>query len=193
VLLGAFLTSSLLYPVKNTSLTLFKHSYLRQKTFDLALVLSGLMLMVCAGNDPGTRASLTKMVSFKSHEQQNVNMQNDNSQASKQLVYYQNDKQVQNEQTAPQVKRTSNGSKILLTFLVVLAALGLGYLLALASCAIYCNGMIGLSFIVGIGGGALIIVLMIGLIKSIWHPKHKKKIIPSVGTDSISQTGSLQT
>jgi uncharacterized transporter YbjL len=149
--------------------------------------------MVCAGNDPGTRASLTKMVSFKSHEQQNVNMQNDNSQASKQLVYYQNDKQVQNEQTAPQVKRTSNGSKILLTFLVVLAALGLGYLLALASCAIYCNGMIGLSFIVGIGGGALIIVLMIGLIKSIWHPKHKKKIIPSEGTDSISQTGSLQT
>jgi hypothetical protein len=192
VLLGAFLTSSVLYPVKNTSIRLFKHSYLRQKTFDLALALSGLMLMVYAGNDPGIRASLTNMVSFKSHEQQNVSMFNDHNQAPQQLVYYQNDKQVQNEQTAPLKKETTDGSKGLLTFLVVLATLGLGYLLAVASCEIYCNGMIGLSFIVGIGGGALLIVLAVGLIKRIWHPKPKKIAAPSEGTDSNPKERTLQ-
>jgi hypothetical protein len=193
VLLGAFLTSSVLYPVKNTSIRLFKHSYIRQKTFDLALALSGLMLMVYAGNDPGMRASLTKMVSFKGHEQQNLNMMNDNSQAPKQLVYYQNDKQVQNEQIAPQKKKTRGGSKGLLTVLVVIATLGLGYLLALASCEIYCNGMVGLSAIVGIGGGVLLIVLAVGLIKSIWHPKPKNRIKPSETNDPIPQGSILQT
>jgi hypothetical protein len=192
VLLGAFLTSSVLYPVKNTSIRLFKHSYLRQKTFDLALALSGLMLMVYAGNDPGIRASLTNMVSFKGHEQQNVNMLNDKSPAPQQLVYYQNDKQVQNEQTAPLKKKTSDGSKGLLTFLVVIATLGLGYLLAVASCNIYCNGMIGLSAIVCVGGGALLIVLAVGLIKRIWHPKPKKITEPSEGTDAIPKERTLQ-
>jgi len=193
VLLGAFLTSSMLYPVKYSSINFFKHSYLRQKTFDLALALSGFLLMVNAGNDPGMRASLTNMVSFKGHEQQNVNMLYDQSKAPKQLVYYQNNNQLQDEQTAPRHKETSRGLKIFYTVLAILVALALGYLVAVAACAIYCNGMIGLSFIVGIGGGALLVVLMIGLIKNIWHPKHKKKIIPSEGTDSISQTGSLQT
>ena len=193
VLLGAFLTSSVLYPVKNTSIRLFKHSYIRQKTFDLALALSGLMLMVYAGNDPVMRASLTNMVSFKSHEQQNVNMMNDNSQAPKQLVYYQNNKQLQNEQPAPRKKEMNRGMKDLLSFLIVLAALGLGFLLAVASCEIYCNGMVGLSFLVGIGGGVLLIILAVGLIKSIWHPKPKNRIKPSETNDQIPQGHTLQT
>jgi hypothetical protein len=68
LLLGAFLTSSVLYPVRNTSIKLIKHSYLRQKAFDLALAISGFMLMVNAGNDPVMRASLTRMVSLKTQE-----------------------------------------------------------------------------------------------------------------------------
>jgi hypothetical protein len=192
LLVGAFLTSSMLYPVKHTSIKFFKHSYLRQKSFDLALALSGFMLMVNAGNDPGMRASLTNMVSFKGHEQQNVNMLYDHSQAPKQLVYYQNDNQLQDEQTAPRHKETSRGLKIFYTILAVLAALALGYLVAAGACAIYCNGMVGLAFVVGIGGGALLIAFAVWLIKSIWHPKHKKGIKPSEGTDSIPQTGTLQ-
>jgi hypothetical protein len=180
LLLGAFLTSSMLYPVKGTSIKLFKHSYLRQKAFDLALVISGLLLMVNAGNDPGMRASMTNMVTFIGHEQQDVNIINDNSQASKQLVYYQNEKQLQDNQTAPRKNETSKGAKGLFTFLVVLATLVLGCLLAIAACGIYCNGMVGLAFLVGIGGGGLLIGLAIWVIKSIWHPKHKNRMKPSI-------------
>ena len=192
ILVGAFLTSSLLYPVKYSSINFFKHSYLRQKAFDLALALSGFMLMVNAGNDPGMRASFTNMVNFKGHEQQNVNMLNYNSQKPKQLLYYPNDKQLQDEQTAPQKKETSRGLKILYTVLAVLAALVLGCLLAAAACGLSCNGMVGLAYLVGIGGGILLIGLAIGVIKSIWHPKYKKRIKPSEGTDSIPQEGTLQ-
>jgi hypothetical protein len=192
LLLGAFLTSSMLYPVKNTSIKFFKHTYLRQKAFDLALAISGIMLMVNAGNDPGMRASLTSMVSIKGHEHQNVDILNDHSQAPKQLLYYQNDKQLQDEQTAPQNKETSRGLKNLYTVLAVLATVVLGCLLAAAACGIYCNGMVGLAFLVGIGGGSLLIGLAIWVIKSIWHPKHKQRIKPSTGSESIPQKGSLQ-
>jgi hypothetical protein len=71
--------------------------------------------------------------------------------------------------------------------------LGLGFLLAVASCEIYCNGMVGLSFLVGIGGGVLLIVLAVGLIKSIWHPKPKNRIKPSETNDQIPQGHTLQT
>ena len=87
----------------------------------------------------------------------------------------------------------NRGMKDLLSFLIVLAALGLGFLLAVASCEIYCNGMVGLSFLVGIGGGVLLIVLEVGLIKSIWHPKPKNRIKPSETNDQIPQGHTLQT
>ena len=190
MLMGAFLTSSLLYPVRHTSVKLLKHSYLRQKAFDLALAISGFMLMVNAGNDPGMRASLTSMVSFNNHEQQNVNMLNAHSQASKQLVYYQNDKQLQDEQTATQKKEKSR--KIGLTILAVLGALVLGFFLAAAACGLACEGMEGLAAAVGIGGGFLLITLTIWAIKSIWHPNQKKRIKPSESNYPAPQEGTLQ-
>jgi hypothetical protein len=192
LLIGAFLTSAMLYPGKHASIRFFKHSYLRQKSFDLALAISGFMLMVNAGNDPGMRASLTGMVNFKDHEQQNIYSLNDHSQAPKQTLYYQNDKQLQDEQTAPLKKETSREMKSLYTVLVVLAALVLGFLVAAAACGLSCNGLVGLAFLVGIGGGGLLIALTIWAIKSIWHPKHKKRIKPAEGTDSIPQGGTLQ-
>jgi hypothetical protein len=193
LLLGAFLTSSLVYPEKNASFNIFEHSYLRQKVFDLALALSGFMLMVNAGNDPGMRATLTSMVSFKGHEQQNVNMLNDHSQAPKQLVYYQNDEQLQNEQTPPRNKETSRGFKIFYTVMAILVAAGLGYLVAVGACGLYCNGMVGLASIAGIGGAGLIIASAILVLKSIWHPKHKKRIKSPEGTYSRQKEATLQT
>ena len=190
ILLGAFLTSSVLYPVKHTSIKLLKHSYLRQKAFDLALAISGFMLMVNAGNDPLMRASFTRMVSFKSNEQQNVNMLDAHSQASKQLLYYQNDKQLQDEQTAAQKKEKAR--KISLTILAVLVTVVLGFLVAAAACGLACNGMEGLAAAVGIGGGILLITLAIWAIKSIWHPKQKKRIKPSESNYPTPQEGSLQ-
>ncbi len=192
LLLGAFLASSLLYPVKHTSIKLFKHSYLRQKAFDLALAISGFMLMVNAGNDPVLRASLTNMANFKSHEQQNVKMLNDQNQVPKQLLYYQNDKQVQDEQPASPYNEPSRGKKIFLTVLAVLATLVLGWLVAAAACGLSCNGMVGLAYVAGIGGAGLVVAFAIWAIKSIWHPKPKKRIKPAEGTYSTPREGTLQ-
>lgn len=192
LLLGAFLTSSFLYPVKRTSIKFFKHSYLKQKAFDLALAISGFMLMVNAGADPGMRASLTNMVNFKGYEQQNVNILHDQSQAPKQLLYYQNDKQLKDEQTAPQNKETSRGLKILYTVLTALGILVLGFFVAAAACGLSCNGMVGLAFLTGIGGAGLLVGLAIWAIKSIWHQNNKKRIKPSEGTYSKPQESTLQ-
>jgi hypothetical protein len=76
--------------------------------------------------------------------------------------------------------------------LAILATLILGFLVAAAACGIYCNGMVGLAFLVGIGGGGLLIALSIWVIKGIWHPRHKKRIKPSIGTEPIPQKSSLQ-
>jgi hypothetical protein len=193
LLVGAFLTSSLLYPVKHTSIKLLKHSYLKQKAFDMALVMSGFMLMVNAGNNPELRASFTSMVNFKGHEQQNVNILNDHSQTSTRLLYFHNDNQSQDEQTAPQKKEPSRGLKILYTVLAVLAALVLGCFVAAAVCGLWCNELYLLSVLAGVGGGGLIIWIAISAIKSIWHPKAKKRKKPSEGTNFIPQESTLQT
>jgi len=193
LLLGVFLTSSLLYPVRYSTVKLFKHSYLRQKAFDLALALSGFMLMVNAGNNPQWTSSLTSMINLKGNEQSNVNMLNEHSQTPKQLVYYQDVNQLQVEEPVPQKRERSLGMNILLTALAVLAGLGLAYLLAAAACGLACNGMEGLAYLVGIGGGLLLIGLAIWVIKSIWHPKHKRRTNPSEVPNPIPSEGTLQT
>ena len=193
LLLGVFLTSSLLYPVRYTSVKLFKHSYLRQKAFDLALALSGFMLMVNAGNNPEWTSSLMNMINLKGNEQSNVTMLIDHSQTPKQLVYFQNGNLLQDEKPVPQNRERGPGINILLTILAVLAALGLAYLLVLAACGLSCNGMEGLAYLVGIGGGLLLIGLAIWVIKSIWHPKHKRRPNPSEIPDPIQSEGTLQT
>jgi hypothetical protein len=192
LLIGTFLTSSVLYPVKNAPVSFLKHSYLRQKAFDLALAVSGFMLIANAGNDPGMRASFTSMAGPKGHEQQQVNMLNDNSQVPKQLLYYQNGQQLQDEQTVSPGKKPGEGLKILYSILVFIAALVLGVLLAAAACGLSCNGMEGLAYLVGIGGGVLLIGLTIWVIKSIWHPRRVKPIKPPEDTDPIPQGGAVQ-
>ena len=174
--LGSFLFSSLLYPAKNTSFNLFKHTYLRQKAFDLALAISGFMLMVNTGNDTGTRSSFGKMVNFNGYERQTVNITDNQNPVPTQLLYHQSDKQLQDKQTVVPKKERSNADNIILTTLAVLATLVLGFIVAAAACSLSCNGMGGLAALTGIGGGALVLVLAIWAIKSIWHPKQRNRI-----------------
>jgi protein-S-isoprenylcysteine O-methyltransferase Ste14 len=132
------------------------------------------------------------MVSFKGHDQQKVNMLNDNRRAPRQLLYYQNDRQVQYEQIAPRKKEASKGMKTLYTILAVIGAVALGFLVAAASCSLSCNGMQGLAALVGIGGGVLIVVLAILVIKSIWNPRRVKRIKTSKDTNPIPQKSAIQ-
>jgi len=190
LLIGAFLTSSLLYPVKHTSIKLLKHSYLRQKAFDLTLAVSGFMLMVAAGNDPVMRGSYTKMISFinPGYENRIENLRPE----PKQLLYYQNDGQQIKEQAVPDKEDKTRRKKTLATIFASLGFLALGFLVAGAACSLSCNGMEGLAYLVGIGGGALIIGLWIYAIKSIWHPKPKTGKKPPVRNDATLSPGSIR-
>ena len=65
--------------------------------------------------------------------------------------------------------------KILGTFLVLLAALGLAYLIAAWSCNLACSGQEGAANVVLIGGGALLILLTVLGIRAIWRKRKKNK------------------
>lgn len=67
----------------------------------------------------------------------------------------------------------STGAKIILIILSVAAAIGLGYLLAALSCSLSCNGSEAAAVVVGVGGTALIIFLLVTAIKAINGKKRK--------------------
>ncbi|MBN2862439.1 MAG: hypothetical protein JXN62_04700 [Bacteroidales bacterium] len=192
LLLAVFLTSSALYPVRHTSVKLFRHSYLRQKAFDLAVAISGFMLMVNVGNDPELRASLFNKINLKDYELQNVNMVNDNNQRSNLLMYFQNDKHLQNEQTILQEEKKIRNKKIGLTVLVSLGILALALLVTGAACALACEDMVGLAALVGVGGGVLVIALAIKGIRSIWRPKPKNRIKPADNAETVFPAGTYR-
>jgi hypothetical protein len=192
--LTGFLASSLLYPVRYSPVRILKHSYLRQKGFDIALLVSGFMLMVSTGNsNPEITASFTRMVKIHDNEKQNVNSFNNHSRNQKQLLYYQDEIQENEEKSGLQKKDEKQGTKIFYTVLAVLVGLVLACLLAAAACGLSCNGMEGLAFLVAVGGGTLLIWLSVLLIKRIWHPRPGKRIKPSEASDRIPVKGILQT
>jgi hypothetical protein len=70
----------------------------------------------------------------------------------------------------------SQGSKTLLIILSALVAAGLFILVAGLSCSLSCNGSDAAAVLVGIGGTALIIFLLILVIRAIMGKKRKRKI-----------------
>jgi hypothetical protein len=193
IMLGTFLTSALFYPVRHASVRLLKHSYLRQKAFDLALAMSGFLLMINVGNtNPDLTADFKRMVNFTGNVDQNVKLLDDQNQIRKSVTYVRGEKEFMVEPDIAQKKEMSTGVKILLTVLTIIAGLVLGYLLAAAACGLSCNGMEGLAYLVGIGGGILLITLAVLTIKRIWHPDRKRRAKPSGVPDTIPAEGTLQ-
>jgi hypothetical protein len=175
ILLGTFLASSALYPVRHTSVKVLKHSYLRQKTFDLVLTVSGFMLMLNAGNDQVMRTSFSNLTDLKGRVQNTIQI-NNSLPASHLLIYQGNDKQQQQDpQMTDQQEKKLRTKRIIFTVLVALGFIVLAFALAVAACGLACNGLTGLAYLVGIGGGLLAVGLAVWLIKAIWHPKPSKR------------------
>jgi len=193
LLFGVFLSSVLLYPEKHTSIKLLKHTYLKQKAFDLALAVSGFMLMVTAGNDPDMRASFTKLTDLKSTEQQNTVKSFDQSKTTGQLVIYKNEDHQQDQANSYIEEEKLMKRKTGLRILTVLGAIILGVAVAGGACALECNGMTGLAVATGVGGGVLIIVLAAAAFKAIRKLQPKKEIKPSEGTGTAPGESVLQT
>ena len=192
LLMGTFFASSLLYPVRNASSRILKHSYSKQKAFDLAVAISGFMLMVNVGNDPAVRATLTNIVSLNNHDQQYENTMNGYSQTPQKLLYYETVSKVQDDQKTAEEEKQIRSKKIASTvgvsFLALLAALGV----AAAACGLSCNGMAGLAALTGIGGGVLIIGLTIWAIRRIWRPRLVKEIKPNEDAPPVMAKGTFR-
>jgi hypothetical protein len=174
LLMGVFLTSTLLYPVRSASSKLLRRTYMKQKSFDLALAVSGFMLMVNAGNDPSVRSDIQRLAGFRDNElQYGVNAQ---TEGQKHFLLFQTDKQQQNDQTASDQDKSEHTRKVIGTILISLLAVVLTFLLAAGACGLACNDMTGLAYLVGIGGGGLLIWLTILAIRRLWRPNPRVKV-----------------
>ncbi|MGC1390509.1 MAG: hypothetical protein WA816_05685 [Bacteroidales bacterium] len=173
--IAVFLTSSLLYPVRKSQTKLFKHTYLRQKTHDLALFLSGFMLIVNIGNHYSElNPSFASLLGTRNFKQQQEHVSSNNIQVPYQLVFYKSENQSQDGSSVHQKKELGDWAKFFLTILAIAVACGLGYGLAVLSCSIACSGSQGLAVVVGIGGLVAIIALLFWALRSIFSPKHKE-------------------
>ena len=192
LLMGTFFASSLLYPVRKASSRILKHSYSKQKAFDLAVAISGFMLMVNVGNDPEIRTTMTNFTGLENHGYQNENTLKGYGQERQNLLYYETVEQVQDEQkTAEEEKLIRNkkiGSTAAVSFLALLAA----FVVAVGACGLSCNGMAGLAALTGIGGGGLVIGLTIWAIRRIWHPRVVKEIKPKEDTAPVMAKGTFR-
>jgi hypothetical protein len=173
--IAIFLTSALLYPVRKSPTELFKHTYLRQKTHDLALFLSGFMLIVNVGNHYSElNPSFASLLGTRNFKQQQEHVSSNNIQVPNQLVFYKSENQSQDGSSVVQKKELGDWAKFFLTILAIAVACGLGYGLAVLSCSIACSGSQGLAALVGIGGLIGIIALLFWALRSIFSSKHKE-------------------
>lgn len=191
LLLGTFLASTLLYPLRNTSSRILKHSYSKQKALDLAVAISGFMLMVNAGNDPQVKATLTNMVSLNKHNQQYENTLSAYGQVPQNLIYYTAAENIQDDQKTTEEK-VIHRKKIGKTVLVVLAAILLALLVAYGACGLSCNSMVGLAALTGIGGGVLVILFTVWGIRRIWGRKSERRLKPPAETDTLLTKGTYR-
>lgn len=192
LLMGTFLSSSLLYPLRNTSTRILKHSWSKQKAFDLAVAVSGFMLMVNAGNDPEVKATLSNMFSLNESKQQYENTINDYGQAPKNLIYYDSSEIVQDDQRTAEEEKVNHRKKVGKTILFSLLAIFLGLLVAAAACGLSCNSMVGLAALTGIGGGVLLILFTVWGMRKIWGRKSERKPRPPSVTDTILTKGTFR-
>lgn len=185
LLMGTFFASSLLYPFRNTSNRLYRHSYSKQKAFDLAVAISGFMLMVNVGNDPEARTVMTNMITFNNRDQQSENTVAGAGYAPRNLMYYETAGQVQDDKKIPDADERIRREKIGNTILVSVLALLLAFGVTVGACALSCNGMTGLAALLGIGGGGLVIGLTIWAIRKIWGPRSARKTRPPAVADPL--------
>lgn len=192
LLMGTFFASSLLYPFRNTSNRIFRHSYSKQKAFDLAVAISGFMLMVNVGNDPGARTVMTNMATFNTRDRQFENTVTGTGQTPRNLMYYETVGQVQDDQKTTDADERIRKEKIGNTVLVSILALLVAFGITVGACALSCNGMTGLAALVAIGGGGLLIGLTIWAIRKIWGPRSARKTKPPVVADPLPVKGTYR-
>lgn len=168
VLLSVFSATALLYPVKNTSNKLFKHSYLRQKMHDLLLAMSGFLLIITLGNQAAADKDLVAPVTAM-YEVVDNTFGNTNSGTQLKTGQQQ---ELSNQENFVHPKSINGGNvalNILLTILCLALFLALEFLVLALACGIACNGQEFVAAVVAIGGTVGLIALLISVLKKVWE------------------------
>ncbi|MBC7875010.1 MAG: hypothetical protein H7Y01_13490 [Ferruginibacter sp.] len=177
--------------------------YVRQKSCDLLLAGSTFLMIVCLGNRPGqlfrydmsfnaalaSNTSLPKdstLNTYKTIAAFSASMKDENGKSLK----WKERKKLLKEQVKAIKKSTepSKGGKVALIILSVIVAIGLlGLVLGLA-CNLSCSGSDAAAILVGVGGTALVVFLLVITIRAIQGKKKKPKD-PDIKMDGTALAG----
>jgi len=193
-----YLIALIYYPVKSIKRKLTGHNfYVRQKKMDCVLIASSFLLMACISNDgfkplnainifqpaaaslPSTPGdSLT--TKYKSITAFSASLKDANGNS---LKWKEKKKQLLHQVKAiRKADELSEGAKIALIILSVIVALGLLALVASLACSISCSGSGAGAILVGVGGTALVVFLLVIAIRAINGKKKmkaEKQAVPS--------------
>ncbi|HWC55234.1 MAG TPA: hypothetical protein VG676_16735 [Chitinophagaceae bacterium] len=190
-----FLTGVIIYPSqKNKKVRSGPFTfYARQKSCDFLLAASTWAMAVCLGNNPdalfmfdlSASSSVSSTYSFpadstnnsyKSIKDFSTSMKDVNG---KTLKWKERKKLLKEQLKAIKKDNTlSPGTKTLLTILSILVAVGLLVLIVGLSCNLSCDGSGAAAVLVGIGGIALIVFLLVIVMRAIYGKKIKKIKVP---------------
>ncbi len=173
-LMMASLLTAFLYPVRQKKGEKYRIQYARQKTFDLALSMSGFMLMASVGNQASASKDYFPIVSEFNHQiDKKVDLFVPNSfyasSGSLNLSLRMNEKDNVKENA-----KDSSGEVIGKIFLTILAFALFALLEALIlglSCSLSCNGSEAAAIIVGVGGTVLNVLLLVAIMRAIFKKK----------------------
>ena len=189
---SAFVVGVILYPSKSgkgVRLSPATH-YVKQKSCDFILAASAFCMITYFANRPETlfqqnpvlhAAVITNPALPKDSIAKNYKLVNEFNAAMKdengKMLKWKERKKMLKEQVK-EIKKAnnlSNGEKALLVILSVLVAAGLLYLVAALSCSLSCSGSDAAAVLVGLGGIALVIFLLIIAFRAIYGRKKKKE------------------
>ena len=191
-----FLLSIIGYPIKGAVQAFWRYSYQRHKALDFTIVLSGFLAL----------ASLTSMkleqTPLYASEAQGLKIALKTPEEAKSTLTYlrentswhalkKNARMLKKElREGHKMAKKQGGDtalRVLYTFLVLLLAAGLAYLIAAWSCSLACSGQEGAANILLIGGGALLILLTVISIRAIWRKRKKSDMLkakdPTLGSN----------
>ena len=162
--------------------------YKRQKTCDVILAASAFAMIICISNGNGPKINLFERLyaattvsalpsdssarNYKSINAFSASMKDANGKT----LSWKERKKLLKEQVhgIKKANDMSDGGKIGLIVLSALVALGLLALIAAAACDLSCSGSDAAALIVGVGGTALIVFLLIIAIRAITGKKKRK-------------------
>lgn len=171
-----------------------KSFYIRQKICDTGLVVSTFVMIVYLANQPGTlihsfvpagAVSGNNQVLPKDSSAKTYRSIREFSASIKDkdgnLLKWKERKKLLKEQvhSIKKADNLSKGDKAGLIVLSVVVALGLALLVGALACELSCNGSEGAALLVGIGGTALIIFLLIITIRAIKKGKKQPEAEPA--------------